>query len=700
MLNSKELDNFLYAFMPSDSGDKEAFWLDSYSSDKWTVSIGKVTSVIDWEVKLPNGSFLTDEQNKYIYQVSKRFIFELMNPSIFGCTRSSNCLVTYFRWLIKVIHWLYVNGNVYKPSEYAFKKLDEDAFKFIISSYVTKRTDGVLCLEKRFLQICDEILNNINFDVGKLVSSIPTELISHRQESVSSDFSADQLITLKSWFYINGFYDNSSVLKKMSGRVFCFDRVKVVRLLNLERKYNFSSYFLWFLRQFEVCEDYEKYEYLTKFHNREFLPEDYLLVEHRAMTPSTIAGVQPLLNLFISLDMLSDYISGLPESLWLRETNLTKVAINYGAGGDKHHRNIPPQIAFQLLESSTKYIHNFSKKIYQECCLVIKALTEKGDKVVALPTTLDSGKNDSLSALNIVGLRSCWGKSKNKNTEKLTTSDYCRKYMSFEDALIFLFAATFIITAIMSARRKSELLALKGDCVKGNPDNYWLEFYAMKTGEGGNRIRLRRPIPNFVAEALNDLVAINKLFYSHDSLDDSDIYVFSHSYHLAIRHNLKAKPNLSFEWVNRFCDYINLPVSTNNRRWYPKFHEFRRFFAIVFFWQFKYSNILTLSWMLCHDSVDKTYTYIRDIIGAQSMSKEEVKFSSQAVLSHEECQGLEKLRELIRSYFKTDNLELIEKDDLEDYLSHLVCNGRLKVKPHTVETIDGVEYKILFEVEG
>jgi hypothetical protein len=701
MLDSQELEVFLGATMPSDSGATTAFWLDNYYSNEWVITVGKVTKVINWQVKLPNSSYLTDPQNTYIYQISKRFIFELMNLNVFGNTRSCECLKSYFRWLIKIIHWLFVHENEYKPCEYAFQKLDEDAIKFIISSYVMKRTDGILCLEERFVKVCVEILDNSNLDVEQQGGAIPNILVNPPLDSVSNQFNSEQLTILKSWFYKNGFYDKNPVLRKISDMVFCLDRSKIASLLNLEGKLNFSASFILFLRQFEACDDYEKYEYVTKFPSREYLPEDYQLIENRAITPATVASVQPLLNLFDAFVTLSDYISGLPSNSWLSETVLTKIAVNYGAGGDKHHRNIPPQIALQLLESSITYIHNFGKHIHQECRLISREIIEKdNNKVVTLPKLATGVSKEPLSLLNIVTLRSCWGKSKNKNSGKLITSNYCRSYMSFEDALIFLFAATFIITAIMSARRKSELLALKGDCVKGTLNNYWLEFYAMKSGEGGNRIRLKRPIPNFVAESIMNLVSINKLFYSCNNMSDSDVYVFSFPYHLAIRHEIKAKANLSFDWVNRYCDYINLPVSLNKRRWYPKFHEFRRFFAIAFFWQFKYSNILTLSWMLGHDSVDKTYTYIRDIIGAESMSKEEAKFSSQAVLSHEECEGLEGLRKLIRCYFKTENLELIELDDLEDYLNDLATKGRLKVKPYTVETLDGVEYKILFEVEG
>ena len=154
--------------------------------------------------------------------------------------------------------------------------------------------------------------------------------------------------------------------------------------------------------------------------------------------------------------------------------------------------------------------------------------------------------------------------------------------------------------------------------------------------------------------------------------------------------------------MNNFCDYISLETTSNNRRWYPKSHEFRRFFAIVFFWQYKFANLAAISWMLGHVDVEHTYAYIRESIGGKELTKVEAAYSADSILESktddDNESALSKLRNLALKHFGCSDITLIEKEALELYMEELIENGTYNIRPIVLTTGQQVKYKILFEI--
>jgi hypothetical protein len=179
--------------------------------------------------------------------------------------------------------------------------------------------------------------------------------------------------------------------------------------------------------------------------------------------------------------------------------------------------------------------------------------------------------------------------------------------------------------------------------------------------------------------------------------DSDDSYIFQCLIDLKLS-GLHPKIQTVMNHVSRFCDYIDIPLTDTNRRWYPKSHEFRRFFAIVFFWQFKYSNLTAISWMLGHVDVEHTYAYIRETVGGKELTEEEARYSAYAVLGNEDNDSLQQLRNLAVNHFKCDDISLVEADELELYLEGLLDDNIFSVRPHAFETDSGEQYKMVFVI--
>jgi len=102
--------------------------------------------------------------------------------------------------------------------------------------------------------------------------------------------------------------------------------------------------------------------------------------------------------------------------------------------------------------------------------------------------------------------------------------------------------------------------------------------------------------------------------------------------------------------------------------------------------------------MLGHVDPQHTYAYIKESIGGAELTKEEARFTADAIKGNSEIASLQKLRLLVQSHFHASDVHLIDEDDLELYLEDLLEQGTYEIKPHSIETVEGVAYEILFEI--
>ncbi|AIY65747.1 site-specific integrase [Pseudoalteromonas piratica] len=711
---------FLNEEPPNDDTKPDAYWLEDYYADVWVLKAGQEKIELSWDFVLPDGSNMVDLSNSILLEACRRTLFNLKNP--YYITRDVSCkrIKYYYHSIVCVAEWAILNNDLYNTKRYGFARLDSDAIRDLIRIFVNDGKDGLQGLIKRTQTGLENLLADTKTMeyVSRNLHSIPKNII--RSDWVNLNlitFSIDESRILRAWLYLNGFY------QKVYTRSFTeVDDDSVAYVLNK----NFLSAFIktrnnligsktkLFLRQFEMAEDFEIVDLAGRYETIEHLPSDYLSLEEAALVSATLGSSRHITDLLDVFRTLSPYIKSLPDQNVLESMNFAEIAVHFGARGDKHHRTTPPQIALQLIDSSIGYIVNYGDAIvdlfldWKMSWREIEAnniglwnkpkyeLKENSFKELVIP--------EQLKDLNIVKEISMWGNEIGFERNEFgghPGASICRSQMTLDDSVRFLFASTYCLVASLSARRRMELAELECGCVKGSHGSYELEFHLRKSEFEGKRTKIRRPIPNIVAKAIFILERLHEgLKNIYDKSNKA--LLFSVPYNAKEYENNKPSNHSIDRYIFNYCDYINLEMTAYNRRWYPKSHEFRRFFAIVFFWQFKFANLAAISWMLGHVDIEHTYAYIKEITGGKELTKIEATYSASAMLQSSKDDdnedSLNILRDLAKQHFQCDEIEVIEKIDLELYLEELLEEGIYTVRPHSFVTAQNVKHKMVFEI--
>jgi len=712
----KYLD-FLNNSFFSNEDNRTASWLNGFDEPVWLVD-GRVK--INWDRTLPDGSNFLAEENRYFLTVCRTVLFDARNlPS--ARDMSADSLKKFAIYLLVLVDWLIINGDLYKPKKYAFGRLDSDGIKSVIRLYVQGGSDAVRFVAQRLGQYFSRLLKDksVMQSIESRLSSVPNSLLTIRlSEKTPQTFCSENLVALRAWLFLGGYYEGgdghkgriSNAVRSKFGILHTVRQAKILSLAGIEAKGYISPAVILFLRQFEVVSDYEKYELLTVHNIKAYLPDGYLTVVARSKVHNTIDGSRCMTGVFKRFKAFTSFVEGLPEFGVLDSVNYEKEVIKAGAQKDGHTRTTPVEIALQSLGSSIDYLLDYGEAIVDaviewksesaklERSYLANGMAQNSAARAAASNAFEAIKlSDVLTGLNIKSLYSYWGElglDRNDNGGQ-RGGELCRAEMTLEDSFMFLLASIYIITAAMSARRRRELAGLGLDSVKGAMGNYAIYFWLAKANFNDERVMISRPIPDLAArgiflwgKALRRWgEATGKLHYKN---------LFCNPFNSSGN----GTAGVSMDAVlSRFSDYIGLPVSESDRRWYHKHHEFRRFFAIVFFWQYKFANLSAISWMLGHVDVKYTYSYIREIVGGTEMTAEEARFSADAIRNGcGDDDALKYLRQLALSHFGTNDISLLEEDDLELYLEYLLEEGVYSVKPHAIETADGIKHEMLFEI--
>lgn len=173
-------------------------------------------------------------------------------------------------------------------------------------------------------------------------------------------------------------------------------------------------------------------------------------------------------------------------------------------------------------------------------------------------------------------------------------------------AIKYLIAACFIIIATFTARRHEEILDLRLGCLRGNDrDGYFLRIYIEKTLQRKEWI----PVPNIVARAVEVLLRISER--ARAATGSNRIFLYS---------SIKSGNEKHFSFtirsiLNEFAKFVGVPLpkqvgDTAPMPWHWSPHQFRRFFAILYYYRWHGASINVLAHHLRHFDPEMTRVYI------------------------------------------------------------------------------------------
>ena len=249
----------------------------------------------------------------------------------------------------------------------------------------------------------------------------------------------------------------------------------------------------------------------------------------------------------------------------------SKVANQLGRSAERH-KTIPPQIAMPYLGEALHWVINYSP-------VILRGIAQNWDYLKfkkSLSTVgLDITLNDKRTSVSI------------------------RKRTVNRDGLIQLLGtACFIVIAGLSARRLGEILELgHGRCRMDSTGEYWLKSYIEKTSQEYDEV----PVPDRVYEAIRCMETLSET--ARQETNQDCIWQFR-----KVR-DRKCRDIHPERYLNHFH---KLSPSLSEIKWRFTAHQFRRYFAIAYFWGYE-GDVTALSHHLRHYDLDMTRGYVTDI---------------------------------------------------------------------------------------
>lgn len=174
--------------------------------------------------------------------------------------------------------------------------------------------------------------------------------------------------------------------------------------------------------------------------------------------------------------------------------------------------------------------------------------------------------------------------------------------VSFHDIVFkFLPTACAIVLATFTARRKEEIESLQADCIERDADGEpWLVTWIEKTLRDLDRI----PVPESVVKAVELLTELS----SHARAASGSDWLFAYQapgFGTGMTYQLRYG-------LRDFVALVDVPALPDGSRWEFAPHQFRRFFAIVYYHRFRHASLTALTAFLKHFNPEMTRQYITE----------------------------------------------------------------------------------------
>ena len=263
------------------------------------------------------------------------------------------------------------------------------------------------------------------------------------------------------------------------------------------------------------------------------------------------------------------------------------------------------------------------------------------------------------------------------------------------ELLQVLWGSLLIAAGALMARRQGELIELERGSFLDTSGTR-LVFAARKRNSRNFRERRARPVPKVIADLLLKLQRMQEELLSLGVINEKcGLFAFPRVHSPG---ELKVVSDKSCnELLDRFCDYFETERTEDNRRYYIRQHQLRRFFAMLFFWGNSYSGLETLRWFLGHSDPEHLYRYITESTPGEVLKDVKVDFAIEQLRARHP--SADQLAYAIQERFGVNMIELVDSEELPGYVESLLLDSKLHIEPHFFNGHNGREYTILIIVE-
>jgi hypothetical protein len=251
-------------------------------------------------------------------------------------------------------------------------------------------------------------------------------------------------------------------------------------------------------------------------------------------------------------------------------------------------------------------------------------------------------------------------------------------------------AAIFTLLATFTSARVTSLLTLSRDCFVQSPMDRLFDIVLRipKSSERWQLEPVNRPIPNLIYDYGLEFASFASQVEERRDVfsEDNKSFLFSRSLtQRSLITNLYTSDNTGYQhlkplsddtiyaYLSEFTDWSQSRI-TDSKRWYPKPHQFRRFFAVLYFNFTQDSGLDELSWFMGHADLDQTFHYAEISPTDEWVDEAEATISKIASSLHSSINGDEKILEIVNEARKSCNVVTV----IEPLVRKLIDDHKFK----------------------
>lgn len=641
----------------------------NFDEDVWNIEIKDNKFNINFNIKLTDGEYLT--KNRNLLNTVKFWILSNTLPEK-GIAYSDSATNHKIKYVISVFDYINLKfGKEIKISKYGFKLLSDNHIKQMIVDIAGNKfkTESIYDLSTNltnyFLnKIKDEslieILENNPFLKNDL---IPKNLnLTEEQLGLARAFLYSQKVYKSR--KLGKLYPNLSEICKEIYNGKCLASNKIfITLYPEELIINNDSFF--------TKEKQSMYEI-----NR---TNDFLSESSIPNYKNTINNLNRLNNIDFKEEKLL-----VPSNQIFNNTSYIVPITN----PSQRFKTVPSNIIFKTIQKAIDFHFDYAEDIVISYQNIVKYMFDNN---------IDQFNKIQSKDLNLL----LSGKLKEQIKQwKQVTGNGVNKFqeMRKNKSLYFIlrayYGATQFLTGAIMARRQSEMISLNAN-ESINHINKVMVFKRSKSTKNifGVKDTIELPIDEMALEMIANIEKIQAVLVEYKYLEKNTQLFSPISYNspLIISNSLNAS-NYN-DSLDIFYDYVEMDC-LDNKRYYMRQHQLRRFFAMSFFWGSGFGSMDTLRWFLGHTDVQHLYHYITESTEGSVLK------SVKAQYAYETLDNQEELKNLLVEKYGTSNFSLIDREILEDYIEELIEENKVIVEPEFIIDDSGKKYKILVKVKG
>jgi len=645
---------------------QDAYWVLDFSKH------GQIT--LDFNIKLDDGSLLTQSKNQPLLQIFKSWICIQTHRDVTrGIEYKLSTVKSAVSRVISLIDFFLLNSKYFKLSTYGLSNVTENDIVMMLSQLSSSNeiSEGIYkwksllseFLRKEIKKHTQEHLLQI-IELNPLLSRDVPDL-----QDRTLDLSDEEVVFSRAALWDGEFYGYHHQTNTKNNTFRFAPKTKLITQIlysdTLRGNTGKPIPLELLLSPFQ--------NYTKEFPSVPVRSEEETLQERQWLA---------FKSTFYSLGYLNEIYPQIPLHAIESVNQISKYS--FALGGSKRFRTIHPKIVLESLRQSLDFALANGEDILESALRVIKAAKDSNVQSLVSFNNLDNHLTPKARDMGV----KVWHLSsqmilvdRHPFTEKNQDSsgEYFRRLRANEglyELVRILFGAIQFCVGTLMARRQSELIELiSGQCLDENKTH--LIFFNRKTGFFELRSKESRPLPPVAVK----LVELIQNF--HRKL--AEILDIKHPVNLFAYPELHTGLPIKFGYceyninLNMFCDYSEVLLNDSGQRYYYRQHQLRRFFAMTFFWANSFGGMETLRWFLGHSDVEHLYHYITESTPGQVLTSSKAMYGAEVVKS--DCEDISELRLIIQKRFRTNNFKLLDSDELTEFIEDLIIEGKLEIEP-------------------